>query len=112
MAEDTFKQYDETEAIKFIRNYMPDSISSLYDDDEILNVIDMIWDFYESEGLLQIPAQDDADDDMAPDYQAILTYVKKMLAKDKLAVVDVGDVHYIVEGELEYEKSIGLEDGY
>ncbi len=112
MAEDTFKQYDEAEAIKFIRNYMPDNISSLYDDDEILNVIDMIWDFYESEGLLQIPAQDDADDDMAPDYQAILTYVKKMLAKDKLAVVDADDVRYIVEGELEYEKSIGLEDGY
>ena len=34
-----------------------------------------------------------------------------MLAKDKLAVVDVDDVHYIVESELAYEKSIGaLED--
>ena len=33
-----------------------------------------------------------------------------MLKKDKLAVVDTDDVHFIVEGELEYEKSIGLED--
>lgn len=112
MAEDNFQQFDEAEAIKFIRNYMPADIRDLYDDDEILNVIDMIWDFYESEGLLQIPNQNDADDDVSADYPAILAYVKKMLAKDKLAVVDVDDVHYIVEGELEYEKSIGLEDGY
>lgn len=47
---------------------------------------------------------------MPADYTPILAYVKKMLSKDKLAVVDTDDVHYIVEGELEYEKSIGLED--
>ncbi len=112
MAENNFKEFDENEAVKFIRNYMPAEIRDMYDDDEILNVIDMIWDFYESEGLLQIPSQNDSDDNLPPDYEAILAYVKKMLAKDKLAVVDADDVHFIVEGELEYEKSIGLEDDY
>ena len=50
MSEDSFMQYDEAEAVKFIRNYMPEDIRDRYDDDEILNIIDMIWDFYEEQG--------------------------------------------------------------
>ena len=40
----------------------------------------------------------------------LMEYVKKTLMRDKLAVVDTDDVHYIVEGELAYEKSIGMEE--
>lgn len=47
MAEDNEMRFDEDEAIKFIRNYMPENIRNLYSDDEILNIIDMIWDYYE-----------------------------------------------------------------
>lgn len=106
---DSDMQYDESEAIKFIRNYMPADISERYSDDEILNILDMIWDYYEDNGYLDIPAGDDADD-ASPDLEKLTGYIGKMLAKDKLAVVDTADVHYIVEGELAYEKSIGMED--
>ena len=106
---DNDMMYDESEAIKFIRDYMPDNISGLYSDDEILNILDMIWDYYEDNGFLDIPAGDDVDDS-SPQLSDILAYVNKVLAKDKLAVVDKDDVHYIVEGELAYEKSIGLEE--
>ncbi len=111
MAADNDLQYDENEAIKFIRDYMPENIRDNYTDDEILNILDMIWDYYEDNGYLEIPA-DDSDDDTgaSPAADDLMKYVKKMLAKDKLAVVDTDDVHYIVEGELAYEKAIGLED--
>ncbi|MDE6113868.1 MAG: hypothetical protein K2G49_02255 [Muribaculum sp.] len=102
-------QYDESEAIKFIRQYMPEGISERYSDDEILNILDMIWDYYEDNGLLEIPSSDEQDD-ASPELGKILDYVNKMLAKDKLAAVDKDDVRFIVEGELAYEKSIGLED--
>lgn len=111
MAADNDLQYDENEAIKFIRDYMPENIRDNYTDDEILNVLDMIWDYYEDNGYLEIPSDDSGGDvDASPAADDLLKYVKKMLAKDKLAVVDSDDVHYIVEGELAYEKSIGLED--
>ncbi len=110
MAEDNDMMYDESEAIKYIRSYMPQEISVRYTDDEILNVVDMIWDYYEDNGYLEIPVSDYADNS-SPELPGLLEYVKKMLAKDKLAVVDTDDVHYIVEGELAYEKSIGMEDG-
>ena len=58
MAADNDLQYDENEAIKFIRDYMPENIRDNYTDDEILNVLDMIWDYYEDNGYLEIPAAD------------------------------------------------------
>lgn len=106
---DSDMQYDESEAIKFIRDYMPEDVSGRYSDDEILNILDMIWDYYEDNGYLDISAVDDADND-SPDMDKIMGYIGKMLDKDKLAVVDKADVYYIVEGELAYEKSIGLEE--
>lgn len=108
--EQEFKTFDEDEAIKFIRNYMPADKRDLYSDDEILNIIDMIWDYYEDNGLLELPSddEDDTNDEEAQDLPEIMAYVKKMLAKDKLAVVDMDDVHYIVEAELAYEKSIEI----
>ena len=109
MAEDKEMQFDEDEAVKFIRNYMPETIRTRYSDDEILNIIDMVWDYYEQNGLLEISG-DGYSDDSDPELPLILDYVNRMLKKDKLAVVDTDDVHFIVEGELEYEKSIGLEN--
>lgn len=100
--------FDENDAIKFIRGYMPAEIAARYSDDEILNIIDMIWDFYEDNGFLEIDADDDAGD-TEPELPVIMEYVNRMLAKDKLAVVDKEDVRYIVEGELAYEKSIDIE---
>ena len=102
-------QYDETEAIAFIRKYIPSQISAKYTDDEILNIIDMIWDYYEDNGFLELSTDDDENDE-EPQLHNILAYVKKMLAKDKLAVVDIDDAHYIVEGELAYEESLEVEE--
>ncbi len=93
--------FDENDAIKFIRAYMPENIAAKYSDDEILNIIDMIWDFYEDNGFLEIPADDSADAE--PELPQIMAYVSKMLAKD------TADVHYIVEGELAYEKSLDVD---
>ena len=44
------KEYDENEAIKFINNYLPQDIKGKYTDDDILIVIDTIFDYYESKG--------------------------------------------------------------
>ncbi|MDE7397069.1 MAG: hypothetical protein K2M98_05015 [Muribaculum sp.] len=106
MAEDNM-MFDEQQAVKFIKNYMPADIAQLYSGDEILNIIDMIWDFYEDNGLLEIQSDDD---DTTLDKEKLLDYVNKMLKKDKLAVVDKDHVKYIVDGELAYERSIGLEE--
>lgn len=74
-----------------------------YDEDELLNIIDMIWDWYEDNGLLEIDTEAD-DEDVNVD--ALVKYVKKMLARDRDAQVDQADVETLVMAELNYEQSL------
>ena len=55
--------FDENKAVEYINNALIESGKSAYPEDEILNVIDMIWDYYEENGLLEIDANFEADED-------------------------------------------------
>lgn len=92
-------EYDEDKAIEFIRQTtgLP---PSRYDDDQILNIIDMIWDWQEANGFLEI---DPGDDDDEIDITAVTAYVNRLLAKDKGNIVSPEDVAVIVSAELQYE---------
>lgn len=101
-------EYDENIAIKQIRKVLSDKSNSIYDDDEILNVIDMIWDFYDENGMLDIDLEDGEDDSEAI-YSELCDYVVRMLKKDKEAKILPEDVPAIVKAEVDYELS--LEEG-
>lgn len=93
-------EFDETKAIEFIKSRLPENAPN-YDDDEILNIIDMIFDYYEDNGLLDINA-DDEDEDI----DKIISYVNKMLAKDTYSTIKSEHVPLIVSAEIEYEESL------
>lgn len=97
------KEFDEKEAIKAMRAVLSDESSKLYDDDEILNVIDIIWDWYDDQGLLDIDAEAD-DEDVNTD--ALIKHVGKMLSKDSDSPVRREDVEPLVMAELRYEQSL------
>ena len=97
--------YDETVAVKKINEALSKAARSEYDADELLNVIDMIWDFYEENGLLEI------DDDFVPDEdeniaEELADYVSRMLRKDKSSKIQFEDIPLIIKAELEYEDSV------
>lgn len=106
MSNNTDMEYDEDRAISHIRACLPAGLKEKYTDDEILNVIDMIWDFYDDNGLLDL----DDDGNAEPDTEALAAYVAKMLKKDKDSTVAIEDIDPIIMGELDYERSIGLEE--
>lgn len=96
-------EFDETTAVRFINDRLPEGVAP-YPDDEILNVIDMIWDFYESNGMLEIDVDDD---DFADDVELdLIDYVTKMLRRDKEANINPDHVPAIVRAELQYENSL------
>ena len=68
-----------------MRKAIPSENSSLYDDDELLNIIDIIWDWYEDQGLLDIDAEAD-DEDVNTDA--------------------LEDIEPLVMAELRYEQSL------
>lgn len=93
-------EFDEQKAIEFIRA----ATGCTYDDDQLLNVIDMIWDWYEDNGMLDISLDDDDD----VDAEALKDHVAKMLRKDRGSVVNLDDVSAIVDAELAYENTLEI----
>lgn len=101
-------KYDEDDAIRFIRATLPEDVNAKYDDDEILFIIDTIWDWYEKNGYLDIDAN--VADEEETDLDALTAFVKKEVARDGEILMDPADIEIIVKGEVQYEESI--EDTY
>lgn len=96
-------EFDEQKAVELMNQRLTEAGRKAYDDDEVLNVIDMIWDFYEENGLLDIESDPEDGDDVESD---LVDYVTRMLKKDKAAIVALEDVPVLVKAELEYEDSV------
>lgn len=99
-------EYDENKAIIYIKNFLPQDLKKKYSDDDILIVIDTIFDYYDSKGFFDISADDDDESELSvPD---LVSYVKNQLRKDSDNIIEMDDVMSIVLGELEYEESLGM----
>ena len=96
--------FDEEKALIFIRKYIGEKISQKYSDDEILEIIDLIWDYYENKGFLSLDL-DETEEEIL-DADELTAYVKKELANDEEIIMDPSDIGLIVKAELEYEESL------
>lgn len=96
--------YDEDKAVSFIRKAVGTDISAQYTDDEILYVVDIIWDYYEKKGFLSLNDIDSEEELM--DSDELTNYVKQEVKKDKELIMDPADIEAIVKAELEYEESL------
>lgn len=96
--------FDEEQAIAFIRNVVGKKISDKYSDDELLFIIDTIWDYYENNGFLSLDMDETEEEILDPD--SLTEYVKKEVANDEELIMDPSDIAAIVKAELEYEESL------
>lgn len=94
--------YDENEAIRHIRKQTGNLLDP-FDDDQILNVIDIVWDWQEANGYLDIDAGDD-DDEI--DVGALTAHALHLLGKDKGNKLPPECVRPLIEAELEFEDSV------
>ena len=97
-------KYDEDKAVKFIREMLPADVNERYDNDEILYVIDTIWDYYERKGFTSLSAK--ATENEVLDEDDLTAYVRKEITRDKELLMDPDDLEKIISGELEYEESL------
>lgn len=94
--------YDETQAIKQINQALSETFSVTYPTDELLNVIDIIWDYYDDNDLLDL----DIDNDTELDVNALRTKVRAMLAKDRHTPILAEHIDTIIDAELRYEAEV------
>lgn len=96
-------EYDEKAAVKAMRAAIDTDTASSYPDDELINIIDIIWDWYDDNGLLDIDAEADDEDVNVGELTA---HVRRMLSKDKLSPIRAEDIEPLVAAELAYEQSL------
>ena len=98
--------YDEDDSVKFIQNYLPQELKGKFSNDDINYIVDLIYDFYECNGMLD----DDGDDEIEIDEEEVVNYVIKNAQKDGVGKFEPEEITFIVQGELEYCDSINMFD--
>lgn len=100
-------EFDEAQAIKYMQTHVPAELAPLCgDEDELTNLIDLVYDYYEANGLLDIDFDDDADADDDVNFEDLMAYVRRMLRKDKAATLAPEAVEPLIRAYLEYENSL------
>lgn len=96
--------YNEQQAANFIRQKIKTAIARDYSDDDLLCVVDVIWDYYERKGLLSLNDLDAEEELLNED--DLISFVKSEIKEDGTVPVELADIPAIVKAELEYEESL------
>lgn len=101
------KTFDENDAIEFIRNFIPSDIKNKYSDNDILLLMDTMFDFYdENEDDDELYNEDIVNDEAF--INRIVNYVKKSIRKDPDNAIEMDDVKHLVLGEVNYESTLDI----
>lgn len=101
--EEELLPYDDDEAIKFIRNQIPQELKEKFSDDDLNYLIDLIYEFYEEKGFLN-----DDDTEVDIDLDELTAYVVKQSKKDKVGVYTEEEISFVVDAEIAYCDSLGV----
>lgn len=96
-------EFDDAQCIEFIMNLIPEEDKAGMSEDDVQYVLDTIYDFYESVGLID----ENMASDGVVDETAELEYIRKAVKKDGIALTDE-QIQLILDGEFEYGLSIGI----
>ena len=101
--EDDLLVYDEDDAVKFILKFIPAEAKDRITDDKIEYVLDVVYDFYDENGLID----EDSTEEASIDEEEMFKYILKCSKKDKMQLTE-DDIQLILDGEYEYGKSLGI----
>jgi len=101
--EDDLLVYDEDEAVKFIHNLIPEEAKERITDVSIEYVLDVVYEFYDENGLIE----EDSTEEANIDEEEMFKYILKCSQKDNMQLSE-DDIQLIMNAEYEYGKSLGI----
>ena len=93
--------YDDKEAVNFIQNNLPQELKGKFSDDDITYITDVIYDYFESQGMLDPTLEEDPEVDI----EDLLDYIMKNSKRDGFKF-EREEVLFVVESEFDYEESL------
>lgn len=99
------KEFDENAAVAAMRKALSPEKAEKYTDDDLLEVLDLIFDHYEESGALDPDLEDDDLDEEA-EINAAVEYIARFLRKSKDNRIEAEDLPALVKAELVYEESL------
>jgi len=98
--------YDDGDSVEFIKNFLPEPVKSKFKDDDINYIVDLIYEFYDSKGLLE--GEDDEVVDLDVDEDELVAFIINNALTDGIGKYNAEDVALVIQGETAYCESIGL----
>lgn len=99
------KEFDENTAAGQMLDSLGPDRRKLFSIDDAIEVIDLIYDYYEEAGLTEI--DDDDDTDIEDERRGAVGYVTRLLAADRQApAFTPEDIAAMVAAEMNYEESL------
>lgn len=96
-------EFDDKECIKYIMSIIPEEDKKGMTEEDVQYVLDAIYDFYESEGLID----ENVASDGYVDETAELDFIRKAAKEEHLNLSDE-QIQLILDGEYKYGLSIGI----
>ena len=102
--------YDDEKAAAFIIENLPKNQQNKYDEDDILYILDILYDYYESAGAIIGEGEEKAEPSYVDlDPEEMIANILEEIEKDgKKEDFPVEDIELILLAELDYCKSIGI----
>ncbi|MDO4496855.1 MAG: hypothetical protein Q4B58_03330 [Bacteroidales bacterium] len=93
--------FDDAAAVKYIQEHLPQDARGKFTDDEVLYISDSVFDYYESNGLLDADEDEEVDIDM----EDLTEFVMRSSKKHGFSF-DPELVRWVIECEMDYEESL------
>lgn len=103
---DDLLEFDDDKAIEFILQYIPQSLKSKLTADDVSYFLDLIYDYYESNGYID----ENSVEETSIDEEAMMDFIMKALKKDQIIKLTEEEVEILLDAEYQYGKSIGIYD--
>jgi hypothetical protein len=95
--------YDEDEAVKYILEHIAKDELNSIDEVKIEYVLDVVYEYYEENGLIE----EDSTEEASIDEEQMFQFILKCAEEDDIALTQE-ELQLILDAEFEYGKSIGI----
>ena len=93
---------DDAREVAFIRQQLPQELKERFSDEDLYYILDLLIDYYTSQGIFD--QEPDADGCVDVDLDAIADYVCRQARKEQVGEFEHDDILLVIQAEMDYSE--------